>query len=331
MEILYVGQFKASITPIELADCLGGITVQGVYKALKVHEIQTEIANNRRKYIPSAGVRKLFEERGFTYPNLNISFQIVKGGVGKTSLSFSLAVRASHYGARVLAIDLDQQGNLTRSFNVEARDIPVWINIIRDNVSAKKSLVKISNNLDFLPSNLNNSRLDIELAQSASNLKDMIKDTISPIRNQYDLVIIDCPPAINKINTAVTCASDIVIIPINPDPYAMDGLEFTISELDKVKKDFKLSFDYKIVWNKYDARERLAAVYMHALTKQENLIDKIIPVVCRIDASMKNAVFDSKSIFELSKRAPIREDIDQFAREVLGINLWREDRAQVNS
>ena len=321
---------EPSITPIELADCLGGITVQGVYKALKSHDIKTESTQSRRKYIPAKGIRKLFEERGFQYPKLNISFQIVKGGVGKTSLSFSLAVRASHYGARVLAIDIDQQGNLTRSFNVEARDLPVWLNIFRDKVPIQNALVKISNNLDFVPSNLNNSRLDIELTQSSSNLKDMIRDTLAPIRNDYDLIVIDCPPAINKINTAVTCASDMVIIPINPEPYAMDGLFFTISELDRVRKDFKLAFDYRIVWNKYDARERLGAVYMHELTKQENLIDKIIPVVCRIDASMKNAIFDSKSVFELPKKAPIREDIDQFVKEVLGINLWRESRTQNN-
>lgn len=320
-----------SITPIELADCLGGITVQGVYKALKAHDIKIEITQTRRKHIPPNSIRKLFENRGFQYPKLNISFQVVKGGVGKTSLSFSLAVRASHYGARVLAIDIDQQGNLTRSFNIEARERPVWLNLFRDKVSIQDALVKISDNLDFVPSNLNNSRLDIELAQSSSNLKDMIRDTVAPIRNHYDLVIIDCPPAINKINTAVTCASDMVIIPINPDPYAMDGLFFTIAELNRVKKDFKLIFDYRVVWNKYDARERLGAVYMHELTKQEDLIDKIIPVVCRIDASMKNAVFDSKSVFELPKRAPIREDIDQFAKEVLGINLWRESKIQNNN
>lgn len=324
-------QFKSFITPAELADCLGSITIQGVYKALKTHSIQTETANNRRKYIPSNGIRKLFREKGFSYPNLNISFQIVKGGTGKTSFSFSLAIRASHYGARVLAIDFDQQGNLTRSFNVEARDRPVWINIIRDNVSAQEALIKVSDNLDFIPSNLNNSRLEVEIAQSASNLKDMIRDIIAPIRNQYDIVILDCPPAINKINTAVTCASDLVIIPINPDQYAMDGLVFTTAELNRVKKEFKLTFDYKIVWNKYDARKRLGAVYMHELTKQEEHVGKIIPVVCRVDASMENAIFDSKSIFELSKRASIREDIDQFAKEVLGINLWRETITQADS
>lgn len=320
-------QFDHTITPIELSDCLGGITVQGVYKALKTHNIPTQMTSNRRKIIPSQGIRKLFEERGFQYPKNIISFQIVKGGVGKTSLSFCLAVRTSHYGARVLAIDLDQQGNLTRSFNVEARDKPVWLNLFRDKVPVENAIIKLSDTLHLIPSNLNNSRLDTELTQSTTNLKDMIRDTIAPIRNNYDLIIIDCPPAINKINTAVTCASDIVIVPINPDPYAMDGLDYTISELNRVKKDFKLEFDYRIVWNKYDARERLGAVYMHALTKRDDLLNKILPVVCRVDTSLKNAVFDSRSVFDMPKKAPIREDIDQFAKEILGINAWKETKA----
>src|SRR5262245_39908980 len=173
-------QFDHTITPIELVDCLGGITVQGVYKALKTHNIPTQMTSNRRKIIPSQGIRKLFEERGFQYPKHIISFQIVKGGVGKTSLSFCLAVRASHYGARVLAIDLDQQGNLTRSFNVEARDKPVWLNLFRDKVQIENAIVKLSNSLHVIPSNLNNSRLDTELTQASANLKDLIKDTIAP-------------------------------------------------------------------------------------------------------------------------------------------------------
>lgn len=320
-------QFTNTITPPELADCLGGITVQGVYKALKTHNIPTEVTNNRRKIIPAEGIRKLFEDRGFQYPKSIISFQIVKGGVGKTSLSFCLAVRASHYGARVLAIDLDQQGNLTRSFNVDARNKPVWLNLFRDKVAIESAIIPLSSNLHLIPSNLNNSRLEVEILGAQANLKDSVKDVISPIRDNYDLIVIDCPPAINNVNVSATCASDIVIVPINPDPYAMDGLDYTISELDRIKKQFKLGFNYRIVWNKYDARERLGAVYMHELMKRDGLSDSILPVVCRVDASLKNAIFDSKSVFELPKKAPIREDIDQFAKEILGINAWKESKA----
>lgn len=316
---------EGSLTPIELANILGGITVHGVYKALKAHHIDTISTQSRRKKIPSHGVRKLLIERGFVYPKKNISFQIVKGGVGKTSLSYALGLRASHYGARVLLIDLDQQGNLTRSFKIPStRDFPVWINIIRDNAPIKNAVVTLSDTLHLIPSNLNNSRLDLELTQSNPNLRDTFRDKLSPIRDQYDLVIFDCPPAINRINLGATCASDEVIIPLNPEPYAMDGLDFTLAELGRIKKEFKLSFEFKIVWNRYDARERLGAVYMHDLAKDEQKIKSVMPVVIRVDASLKNSIFDAISIFELPKRSVIREDIDQFAKEVLGLNQWRE-------
>jgi chromosome partitioning protein len=319
-----------NITPPELKDCLGGITTQGVHKALKTHNIHLHTINTKRKIVPPLGVRKLFEERGFSYPNKNISFQIVKGGVGKTSLSFSLAVRAVHYGARVLAIDFDQQANLTRSLSVDARNVPVWLNIYRDKVSSADAIIKLSDTFHIIPSSLNNSRLDTELTSSSANLKDLVTDALEPIRKNYDLVIMDCPPALNKINTAVTCASDEIIIPVNPDPYAMDGLNFTLAELSKVKKEFKLDYDYKIVWNRYDARERLGVYYMHELAKNEEWASHIYPVVIRTDTTFKNSIFDAKTIFD-SPKSPVREDVDQFTKEVLGINSWKESRKEVRA
>jgi chromosome partitioning protein len=312
------------LTPIELADLLGGITVHGVYKALKTHAIdQIQIEANRKKILPE-GVRRLLIERGFEYPRLNISFQIVKGGVGKTSLSYGLGLRASHYGARVLLIDLDQQANLTKSLQVQAREVPVWINVIRDRVDIKDSIIELSSTLHLLPSNLNNSKLDVELTQSTQNLREMVIDKLSSIRDNYDLVIFDCPPAINKINLTATCASDIVIIPVNADEYAMDGLDYTSDELDQIKKDFKLNFQTKIIWNRYDGRERLGNYYMHSIIKDEDKYKKLLTVVIRVDASLRNSISEAISIFDLPKRSTIREDMDQFAREILGISQWTE-------
>jgi chromosome partitioning protein len=265
-------------------------------------------------------VRRKLEASGFSFPRLNVSFQIVKGGTGKTSLSFSFAVRAHQYGARVLAIDLDQQGNLTRSFGVDARDRPVWLNLVRDRLPIRDAIVDVSEGLTLLPSNLNNSRLDTELSASPANLRDLVGDRLAPVRDAFDLVIMDCPPAINKINTAVTCASDLIVVPINPDPYAMDGLEFTMSELERIRGEFKLGFAERIVWNRYDARERLGAAYMHALAERPERAAKLLPVVIRTDATIKNAVFDGRSIFDLPKRSTIREDIDQLTRELLGLD-----------
>jgi len=313
----------------DIASILGGITLQAVHKALKTHEIQTEITNIRKKIIPALSVRKLLNARGFCYPKLNISFQIVKGGVGKTSLSYALGLRASHYGAKILLVDLDQQGNLTRSLNVQARENHVWLNVIRDKIPINEAILQLSETLHILPSNLNNSKLDVELNQSMPNIREIVKDKLTPIRSNYDLVIFDCPPAINKINLSATCASDMVIIPLNPDPYAMDGLDFTVAELDRIKTEFKLEFITKIVWNRYDARERLGAVYMHALARDESNIDKVLPVVIRVDASLKNSIFHEKSVFDFSKSHGIREDFDQFAKEILGINQWVENQKKL--
>jgi chromosome partitioning protein len=319
---------KGLITPSELTDLLGGITVHGVYKILQSKEIDYITSSSRRKYITPAGVRKLLESRGFEYPKLNISFQIVKGGAGKTSLSYSLGLRASHYGARVLLVDLDMQGNLTRSFKLESREQKVWIDIFREDISAKEAIINVGDGVDLLPSNLNNSRLDLELSSSNINLITLLQSSLADVESNYDLIIFDCPPAINKISTAATCASDLVIIPLNPDPYSMDGLEFTLSELNNIKKRFSVNFDYRIVWNKYDARERLGAIYMHSLAKNSERFEKILPVVIRTDTSFKNSIADSKSIFDLPKKSYAKEDIDQFAKEILGIPLWLESQVK---
>ena len=314
------------LTPSDLMSVLGEITIHGVYKAIKAHKVNVISEKSRRKKIPPSEIKKLLCNKGFQYPSKNISFQIVKGGVGKTSLSYALGLRASHYGAKVLLVDLDQQGNLTRSFGAEARDFPVWLNIFRDNISVAEATIKLNDHLDLIPSNLNNSRLDLELSQATPNLRDMIREALLSVRNNYDLVIFDCPPAINKINLSATCASDLVIIPVNPDPYAMDGLDFTLAELRRIKQDFKLSFDYKIVWNKYDARERLGAICMHDLAKDKEKIDNVLPVVIRVDTSFKNSIFDGILLFELSKKSAAKEDIDQFTKEILGINAWSASR-----
>ena len=325
-----MNEVKGCLTPTELVGVLGGITVHGVYKAITSHNIEVISMPSKRKKIPPLGVRKLLKERGFKYPKENISFQIVKGGVGKTSLSYALALRASLYGAKILLVDLDQQGNLTRSFKLDARDYPVWLNIVRDNINIKEAIKNISETLDIIPSNLNNSRLDLELTQSTYNIKDMIRNILEPVRDNYDIVIFDCPPAINKINLSATCASDTVIIPVNPDPYAMDGLEYTISELNRIKNEFKLSLNYKIVWNKYDARERLGAVCMHDLAKDKDKIDNVIPVVIRIDATLKNSIFNAVPLFDLPRKSAVKEDIDQFTKEILHLNTWSKKQEENN-
>lgn len=318
-----------NLTFTELASCLG-VARQTAYSFTKDRNLPFLVDGKKQRVLP-IGVRQLLEERGFTYPKKNIAFQIVKGGVGKTSLSFSLGVRSAHYGARVLMIDMDQQGNLTQSFDIDSLNIPVWLNLIRDNVSIEKSILKVNDFLHLIPSNLNNSRLDVELTSNSYNLKELLKNKLASIRDNYDLVIIDCPPAINKLNTAAACGSDLVIIPINPDKYSTDGLNFTLFELEKIRREFQLDFDYKIIWNKYDARKKLALACIHGLSsalhpEYRHAIDKLIPFVLPVDTSMENAIFKAETLFDNNKKSPLRDEVDRFTREILGIYNWLESK-----
>ena len=279
---------------------------------------------SKKVILPASLVRKIITDKGFIYPKCNISFQVVKGGAGKTTLATNFSFRCAQYGVKVLLIDFDQQGNASRYFDVETRSKPVFLNVFRREIDVKDAVVPVNEFLHVIPSNLNNSRLDFEMSQKTSlNIKEVINNLILPIRDDYDIVVMDCPPAINRVNASVTCASDLIIIPINPDQYALDGMQFSISEINMIKRDFNLdSLDYKLVWNKYDAREKLGTIYMHALVKEEELIDKIMPLVIRTDTEFKNSVHEKRSIYENSKKSSAKEDIDELTREILGMRSF---------
>lgn len=312
------------LTANELSDSIG-ITVQGVYRILAARDIKSH-APTKKRIISATNIRSILTDRGFKYPKLNISTQVVKGGAGKTTIAFNLASRAAYYGVRILAIDFDQQGNLTRSFNVDSQNRPVWVNIFRKEKNITEAIVSVNEYLDLIPSNLNNSRLDTEMIQNANtNLKDMLNDILSPVRDKYDLVIMDCPPSINRVNAAVTCASDLVIIPINPDQYSIDGLTYTISELNELKHSFKMTKpDYKILWNRYDAREKLANIYMHLVAKDDIYMSKLLPMVIRSDTTLKNVILEGTNIFESKRKTVAKEDMDQLTRELIGLNEWAD-------
>lgn len=321
---LNIEKSQGFLTINEISPLLGNISPQAIYKIIKKEEIESLLLNKKKRVISPSGVRKILNSRNFKYKKQLISFAMIKGGVGKTTLSSTFAIRASHYGCKTLLIDFDLQGNLTRSFNLDTKNTPVWLNVIKGENKINDCILHINSHLDLIPSNLNNSRLDIEISSANLNIKDMVLDILSSIRKNYDLIVIDCPPAINKVSASAICASDSIIIPLTPDPYAMDGLTMTVNEIKRLQQSFKLDkLFYSVVWNKYDARKRLGAIYMHDLLKEYSS-EHILPVVIRTDSNYENAVANANSIFEMQKSQPAREDIDQLTKEILNINSWIE-------
>jgi chromosome partitioning protein len=267
-------------------------------------------------YILPEIVRKYIYTRGVKFPYKVMSFQMLKGGVAKTTSALNFGLRAAMYGARILFIDLDQQSNLTFALGVEGESLPVWVDIVEKKVSIEQARVPVEEGIDLIPSSLNNSVLDRVLLNGNRNWAQAVKGPLKEIRAQYDLVIIDTAPNLSAINTAVTCASDLVILPINPDKFSIMGVRKHLEDLADVKKDFDIEFENKILFTKFDGRESLSHELLSKCAEEFDSI--LMKNYIRTSTDIKNSIGQTKSIF--SGKSNAKEDYDLITRELLELN-----------
>ena len=274
---------------------------------------------NKSAYSPFA-VRKFLQARGFAYPKEVIAFQMLKGGSTKTSSAFNLAIRLNQYGAKVLCIDLDMQGNLSDALGVEVtEDHALFIHIARGEATIEETIVPICEGLDLIPSEFENSTLDYELSSKRKNLASFVRSELDKIRDKYDFIIIDCNPALSSLNISIALASDRIVIPVNPDRFSKRGLAKTITELERVGIDYKQTMEFSLLYTLYDARESSSQKYL--IEYGSTYRDRLLSTVIKRNTDVKNAIDQKKSIFDFP-RAPAREDFDLVARELLG---WRKE------
>lgn len=299
--------------------------MHGVRKMLHTKGLDWPQVGGRRFIAPNS-MRWLLESRGFVMPRLALSFQIVKGGCGKTTLAFSVAVRATHYGARVLAIDLDKQGNLSSALGQkDTRGLRTWIDIYRGACTAREAVVSTPFGVDLIPAHMALSRLDIELASGAHNVSTHIAKALVGLRDAYDVIVFDCPPDTNKITAAATCASDLVVIPINPEPHAIDGLNLVVGELKRIEEELRFAPPYAIVWNKFDRRTLLGTSCVHEVARDPEHMAHLLPMFIGTDMAFPNAIYANKSVFDFLDDA--RRDVDCLVRELMGLNAWSAKKA----
>lgn len=267
-----------------------------------------------KSFVPPKIVRRFLSHRGFRYPHQVISFQMLKGGVAKTTSALNFGLRAAMYGASVLFIDLDQQANLSFALGVEDENSNVWLDIIEKKVPIQDCRISIDENIDLIPSSLNNSVLDRVLLSGSRNWAQAVKQPLKEIQGQYDLVIIDTAPNLSATNTAVTCASDLVVLPINPDKFSLAGLKKHLSDLEDLKKEFELKFQEKILFTKFDSRESSS----HGILSQvsETFAEQLMKHYIRTSADIKNTIGSAKTIYNTKSNA--KEDYDLVTKELLG-------------
>jgi len=317
-------QTDAKMTAAEAAVFLG-VSIQSVHKKLKTKKLEFQ-KNQNRIFFGYQTAKELFQ---ISFKKRVIAFQIVKGGTGKTSLAYSIATRANLYGAKVLCIDLDQQGNLTQAFGVNAEELPVMIDILKNDVSLENTIVSVSPGLDIIPSRIENAILDNVIMLDKMSLEHVYKKKIDILKKKYDLIIIDCPPALGQSVAAIALSVDTIIAPVTPEEFSLSGLKITYQELKNIEENYRKKIAFRLVLNKFDTRTSLSHDVLSKLMKHTVYGDMLYRSYIRANQEIPNSIAAGYSIFTSLRPSTAKEDMDLITREILEIKEDDNNRQEI--
>ena len=242
-----------------------------------------------------------------------------KGGVGKTTTAINLSASLAARGKKVLVIDTDPQGNTTSGFGVEKNDLENTIyELILGECSVQDSIIKeVVPGVSILPSNVNLAAAEIELI-GVEKKEFILKKEIDWVKDAYDFIIIDCPPSLSMLTVNAMTTADAVLVPIQCEYYALEGLSQLIHTVNLVKERLNPVLDMEgIVFTMYDSRTNLSNQVVenvkNNLEKSINVYKTIIPRNIRLAEAPSHGIpiqiYDPKSAGAESYRSLAKEII----------------------
>ncbi len=208
-----------------------------------------------------------------------------KGGVGKTSIAVNLCASLSHYARRVLLVDLDPQGNATTGSGVDKGECEKTVyGVLLGDYPAPEAVRRCEGGYDIIASNRELAGAEVELID-IDRREYRLADALATVAGAYDFVVIDCPPALNMLTVNGFAAADAVIIPMQCEYYALEGLTDLVGTLRKVKQNLNPRIEIEaLVRTMYDPRNTLTVQVSDELKRHygDKVFDTVIPRNVRI-------------------------------------------------
>ena len=242
-----------------------------------------------------------------------------KGGVGKTTTAINLSACLAEKGQKVLAIDMDPQGDMTSGLGIDKDEVEKNIyDLMIGQVGVEEVLQKEAiENLDIIPTSIDLSAAEIELI-GVDDKEFIIRNAIAPIKDNYDYIIIDCPPSLSMLTINAMTTADSVLVPIQCEYYALEGLSQLIHTIDLVQQRLNPNLLIEgVVFTMYDVRTNLSNQVVENVRNNldAKIYDTLIPRNIRLAEAPSYGLpinlYDSKSAGAESYRLLAKEVIDR--------------------
>lgn len=244
-----------------------------------------------------------------------------KGGVGKTTTSVNLSAALAYMGKKVLLVDIDPQANATQGIGVDRSSLSLTVyDAITQSTPLKDIIISTDvKNLDIVPANIDLAGVEIELSQVKSGREQRIRNALETVKERYDFVIIDCPPALGLLNTNALTASDAVLIPVQCEYYALEGLTQLLNTILLTQKVFneKLTIE-GVLLTMLDSRTNLGIEVSQEVRKyfREKVYDVVIPR----NIKLSEAPSEGLNIFDYDNTSEGAKAYAKLAKEVVKRN-----------
>ena len=243
-----------------------------------------------------------------------------KGGVGKTTTSVNLGACLADQGQHVLLIDLDPQGNATSGLGVEKREIEKSVYDVLINDEPLKNVIRHSSHpgLDIAPTTIALSGAEVELTNLMAR-ETRLKDAFGDVKDQYDFILIDCPPSLGLLTINAFTACNSILIPVQSEYYALEGLSQLLNTIKLVQKHFNSNLKIEgVLLTMYDKRTNLGQQVNAEVKKFFG--DQVYQTVIPRNVRLSEAPSHGLAIIDYDQRSTGARVYKELAKEVLSNN-----------